>query len=138
MDRCMREDRPFYKLNTFVEDPRAKIITGPRRLSKTKLLDEIELKIREMCPSSNIIRINNQECTESNLKDQDEALRIIYSGLKKEQRNYILIDEANTTFNWEAIAEKIISEGVYEIEVYCGQDLCHQVPACIKWINKEV
>ncbi|AGN25915.1 hypothetical protein A3206_06720 [Candidatus Methanomassiliicoccus intestinalis] len=134
----MREDRPFYKLSTFVEDPRAKIITGPRRLSKTKLLDEIELKIREMCPSSNIIRINNQECTESNLKDQDEALRIIYSRLKKEQRNYILIDEANTTFNWEAIAEKIVGEGVYEIEVYCGQDLCHQVPACIKWINKEV
>lgn len=138
MSECISENDSFYKLRMFVEDPHAKIITGPRRLSKKELLERVITEIKEMYPSSNIIRLNKYTCPESTLRNYTELLKIVYKNLKEGHKNYIIIDEANTTSNWERIAEEITAEGKYEIEMYCGQDLCHQVPACIRWIKTNV
>ena len=136
MSKCIGENDSVYKIRMFLEDPRTKIITGPRRFGKTELLDILVSEIKELCPSSNIIRLNRHTCLESTLRNYTELLKFVYSNLKEGQKNYIIIDDANTTSNWEMIAEKISAEEKYEIEMYCGQDLCHQVPACIRWIKK--
>lgn len=136
MSECIDENDSFYKLRMFLEDPHAKIITGPRRFGKAELLDILVAEIKDLCPSSNIIRLNRHTCPESTLRNYTELLKLVYGSLREGQKNYIIVDDANTTSNWETIAEKIITEERYEIEMYCGQDLCHQVPACIRWIRK--
>lgn len=136
MSECIDKSDSFYKLRIFLEDPHAKIITGPRRFGKTELLDILISEIKDLCPSSNVIRLNKRTCPESTLRNYTELLKLICNNLKEGQKNYIIVDDANTTSNWETIAEKISAEEKYEIEMYCGQDLCHQVPACIRWIKK--
>ncbi len=136
MSGCIGENDSLYKLRMFLEDSHAKIITGPRRLGKTELLNILVTEIKDLSPSSNIIRLNKQTCPESTLRTYTELLKFVYSSLKEGQKNYIIVDDANITSNWEMIAEKITAEEKYEIEMYCGQDLCHQVPACIRWIRK--
>ena len=134
MPSCSSPTNSYTRIRPFLADPTAKILTGPRRLPKSKLLDEVIKEIREADADANIIRISRNDAAEELLKQPDKLVSMLMKKLKSDVKNYLVIDEANQIYNLENLAQKIISQTTYEIEIYFGQDLCHQVPACFRWI----
>jgi len=108
----MRNDR----IDPFVSNPDAGVITGARRMGTVSLLDTVADRIAES-DSDNVIRI----------KEKDDVLDRIRSETVTDKKNHIFlyvdIDPAETD---------IIAAEFPDAQVYRSKELCHQVPACFK------
>lgn len=109
-----------YRIRSFADSENETILTGERRTGRVPLMDSIvNFLIRER-PDSNLVLIevvpkDLSKFFEKELKGKDIVL--IYSVLDVPE--------------WETVLQSVIKE---KVTVYCGQDLCHQVPACFKRI----
>jgi len=109
-----------YRIRSFVDSGDGTILTGKRRTGRVRLMDSIaDFLVRER-GNSNLVYVKEvpgdlKEFFNKELRGEDIVL--IYSVLDVPE--------------WEVAISSSIKG---RVTVYCGQDLCHQVPACFKRI----
>ena len=109
-----------HRLKSFVDSEDEIILTGARRMGRVQLMDAIANFLIRQRSDANLVYVKNvpedlQKFFMNEIKGNDIVL--IYS----------VIDVPD----WENALRNSIKE---KVTVYCGQDMCHQVPACFKRI----
>ena len=109
-----------HRLKSFVDSEDEIILTGARRMGRVQLMDAIANFLIRQRSGANLVYVKNvpedlQKFFMNEMKGNDIVL--IYS----------VIDVPD----WENALRNSIKE---KVTVYCGQDMCHQVPACFKRI----
>lgn len=111
--RTDRPDRLFEKIDPFILSELACTLTGTRRMGVDALMDAVAERLKEM--QRNVIRAENG--------DMEHIRNNIINGSK----NCVL-------FN--AVVDDMVLNDIFtefpDVDVYIGQELCHQVPACVK------
>lgn len=109
-----------HRLRSFVDSEDEVILTGARRMGRVQLMDAIANFLVRERPDSNIVDVKNIP---------GDLQKFFINKLKG--NDIVLIYSVMDVPDWE---QAIISSIKGKVTVYCGQDICHQVPACFKRI----
>ena len=109
------------RMSAFVRGPDGSMLSGRRRLDRNALMEDIADVAERAFPDSKVIRIR-----EAPPEGLPAFLEHEMSG-----DDCIIIYSVMDHPHWE---EEIGSAAKGITRVFCGQDLCHQVPACFKKI----
>ncbi|MCL1904831.1 MAG: hypothetical protein FWG19_01750 [Methanomassiliicoccaceae archaeon] len=104
------------RVDSFLSDPNAGTLTGDRRTGSGPLLDTVADRIISDDPDANIVRIyktDDIDLIRSVVDDRKKNHILIYCRIDDGELNDIMI-----TFP--------------DAHVYRGQELCHQLPACVR------
>lgn len=104
------------KMDYFLSDPHAGILTGERRMGTDELLDMLAEHLILDNSESNIISIKGNEYPMDRIREEI-----------KEGSNHILL--------YGPICKEDLDMIIHEFpeaSVYRGQELCHQLPACVR------
>ncbi|MCL1984444.1 MAG: hypothetical protein FWG58_03480 [Methanomassiliicoccaceae archaeon] len=104
------------KVDSFLCDPNAGTLTGERRMGSGPLLDAVANRIISDDPEANIIRIYGTDdigLIRSVTKDKKENHILVYCIIDNKELNDIMRTFPNA-------------------HVYRAQELCHQLPACVR------
>ncbi|MDN5357332.1 MAG: hypothetical protein PWR17_501 [Candidatus Methanomethylophilaceae archaeon] len=109
------------KMSAFVRGPDGAAITGRRRTGRGSLMEDIADIAECTYPESKVVRVRGVP---------PEGLSAF---LEREMAggDCVMIYSVTDHPDWER-AVRSVAKG--PTRVYCGQDLCHQVPACFKRI----
>lgn len=107
------------RMESFVDSDNESMITGKRRMGQNRLMDDIY----------NILKNKHSENPILVVEENDDIHETIKDGLCED--SIVLIYYVSKTPGWEDTIRKH-SKG--KTTVYCGQELCHQVPICFKKI----
>ncbi len=118
---CISENHSLSKarMESFVDSDKESMITGKRRMGQNRLMDDIYNILKNKHPENPILVVGEDDSIREKIK----------GGLRT--NSIVLIYHVSKTPGWEDIISKH-SEG--KTTVYCGQELCHQVPICFKKI----
>lgn len=109
-----------YRIRSFVDSGDGTILTGKRRTGRVRLMDSIANFLVRERPDANLVYV----------EDVPEDLQKFFSKELKGE-DIVLIYSVLDVPEWEKALRPYVNGTV---TVYCGQDLCHQVPACFKRI----
>ena len=109
-----------YRIRSFVDSGDGTILTGKRRTGRVRLMDSIANFLVRERPDANLVYV----------EDVPEDLQKFFSKELKGE-DIVLIYSVLDVPEWEVAISSSIKG---RVTVYCGQDLCHQVPACFKRI----
>lgn len=110
----MDEEDVRERVRWFLRDRDAKSVTGSRRMSRAHLMDIVREEIEELYPEAAIYRIDDGR--DPNVDIRDGIITAILL----------------TDLTMVAELRKNIGDDPEDIMVFCTQELCHQVPVCIK------
>ena len=113
MDRSLYTERLLQSMNK----KEVKILTGVRGVGKTSLLNLFHQKLLENgVKNENIIRIN-LESIEYNFTENGSILYdFINQKIKKEEKNFLLIDEIQRVDDWQSVIGTLKAES--DIDIY--------------------
>ncbi len=81
------------KIEPFIRKPIVKVLTGHRRAGKSYILFQLIEQITKTEKNSNIIYLNKEDLTFDNILNYKDLNEFVLSKTKKDQMNYIFIDE---------------------------------------------
>lgn len=110
------------RMEIFVNAEDGSVLTGKRRTGTERLLDDLYKFLIKRFPERHIVAI----------KGRDDVDVIIKNFLPKD--SIVLIYSVFDFPDWDL---KIKENATSNVTVYCGQELCHQVPACFKSVIAE-
>jgi len=94
-----------------------KVLIGQRRVGKSYLLFQIMDSIKELHSNPNIIYINLEAREFEKLDTSNKLYDYVKSKSKKEELNFLFIDEIQTIPEFEKALRSLLAEGGYDI--YC-------------------
>jgi hypothetical protein len=105
------------RMEIFVKSDSGAVLTGKRRTGRKRLLDDLREFLIERFPEKHIVPIKERSDIESVLKSPfpEDSIVLIYG--------------ISDFPDWENVVR---NNTTGRVTVYYGQDLCHQVPACLK------
>lgn len=109
-----------HRLRSFVDSEDEIILTGARRMGRIQLMDAIANFLVREHPDKNIVYVKNVP---------DDMRKFFINKIKG--NDIVLLYSVMDVPDWEKALRYSIKE---KVTVYCGQDMCHQVPACFKRI----
>lgn len=107
------------RMESFAGSGDGAMMTGKRRMGQVRLLEDFYEFLKNRFPEENIFVIGEKDNPESVLGDS----------LPRDST--VLIHFVSEFPDWESSIRKR-AKGT--VTVYCGQELCHQVPVCFKKI----
>ena len=117
---CSMEDgHVTRRVDSFISSPDAKTLTGGRRMGTGRLLDMLATHISEKDGSANIIRVKDVS--------GEEMICRIRSEIDTDNENHILLYNPVTVTELDSVVASFP-----DAHVYRAQELCHQVPACVR------
>ncbi len=109
-DLYLKRIRPFYKKQLI------KILTGQRRIGKSKILLQIKNELENKFPEENFIFIDKEKYEFDNIRTYNE-LMLYVKGKSKSKFNFLFIDEIQEIKDFEKTLRSLLAEGNYDI--YC-------------------
>ncbi len=106
------------KIVPYIDKPVIKIITGMRRVGKSKLLELLILHLRKKHNDNKIIFLNMESLEYDFIKTYND----LYNYVKKEfrssnKKNFLFIDEVQLINKWEKAVNSLFSEKVADIYI---------------------
>ncbi|HKM09724.1 MAG TPA: hypothetical protein VJX93_04480 [Candidatus Methanomethylophilaceae archaeon] len=107
-----------HRIRTFIGQGDGAVLTGERRAGVKAHMKSIVRILREHAPEIVVI-------------DTEMTYDEVFSLFKNKMRDgdIIVICSVLRIQGWEALASPFVKG---RVTVYCGQELCHQVPVCFK------
>lgn len=105
------------ELNSLVNTPDIKVITGVRRSGKSKLMDEFFSEIKKKDKNANIIHINYNLTDFEELSEYHALEKYVEQHYKKNKNNYLLIDEVQMCKHFEKAINSLHAREKYDIYV---------------------
>lgn len=112
-------DRPLYlkKITPFIDKNLIKFIVGQRRVGKSYLLYQIMGLIKRKNKRANIIYINKEKFEFDEIKDYKDLISHVELKLKKNNKNYLFIDEVQDIKGFEIALRNYYSKDY--MDIYC-------------------
>jgi len=89
-------------LKNFIDKPLIKVITGIRRSGKSTVLKLLrEVLLQRGVNENQIIAVNLESFTYSELTDERKFYNFIKEKIKSKERYYLLLDEIQEVHAWE-------------------------------------
>jgi uncharacterized protein len=105
------------KIKPFIEKPIVKIITGMRRVGKSKLFELLQNHIKKTAKNSEILFIN-LESLEYSFNNYRELYKYIGNNFSnKKTRKFLFLDEIQLIDNWEKVVNSLFSENIADIYI---------------------
>ncbi|WP_420097860.1 ATP-binding protein [Brevibacterium sediminis] len=107
-------DRPKYleKLESFIDAPVVKVLTGLRRSGKSRLLDlVVERLIARGIDPERIVHLNFDSLEHASLASAQALNAHLKDVLPSEGRTYVLLDEIQEVTEWERLVNSLLAEG---------------------------
>lgn len=119
-------DQYFQQIENFKDKPLIKIITGIRRCGKSSVLLMLkEDLLKSGISPGQIISINFESFTYSDLHDATSLYKYISEQIKTEKRCYLLIDEIQEVSNWEKCINSLLVD--FSIDIYITGSNSHML-----------
>jgi len=100
-----------------INTPDIKVITGVRRAGKSKLLELFKKHVEKNIKGNNIIHINYNLKKFDSLLNGDALYQYINENYKKNNENFVLIDEVQNCTGFEEIINSLHAEEKYHIYI---------------------
>ncbi len=111
--------RPTYikEVSKFINKPLIKIITGIRRSGKSTVLKLLkEELIRKEIDDTQIVYINFESFTYSNITNASELYIYIKNKVHENKRYYLLLDEIQEVSDWEKAVNSFLVD--FDVDIY--------------------
>jgi len=105
------------ELDSLINTPDIKVITGVRRSGKSKLMDAFIEQIKQSTPSANIIHVNFNITEFESLMEYHALENFIEEHYKMNTDNYVFIDEVQMCNHFEKAINSIHAKEKYDIYV---------------------
>ncbi len=112
----LKKVRPFYNKQLI------KVLTGQRRVGKSRILLQIKSELTESYPKANFIFIDKEKFEFDAIKTYKD-LMLFVKEKSKEQMNFLFIDEVQEIEDFEKALRSLLSTGNYDI--YCTGSNAH-------------
>ena len=109
--------RPFYNKQLI------KILTGQRRVGKSRVLLQIESELRKQFPKGNFIFIDKEKFEFDNIQNYKDLMFFVEGKSQGNRLNYLFIDEIQEIKDFEKALRSLLSDGNYDI--YCTGSNAH-------------
>jgi uncharacterized protein len=111
--------RPCYleRIQTYLDKPVVKVITGMRRVGKSTLLAQArEDLIARGVPEAQILSINKDLVAWDAIRDYRDLDRVVQARLKGQPApRYLIVDEVQEIEGWEKAINSVLTEGLADI-----------------------
>ena len=105
------------QLETFIDKPFIKVITGIRRSGKSSVLLMLRDKLLEKgVLTEQIVSINFESFAHSELQTAENLYKHIASNIRPAQKHYLLLDEIQEVENWEKCINSLSVD--FEVDIY--------------------
>jgi len=110
--------RPIYlkRVRPFYNKQLIKILTGQRRVGKSKLLQQINDELKNIYPTGNFIYIDKEKFDFDDITDYKSLIYFVKQK-SSSQMNFLFIDEVQEIDEFEKALRSLLSEENYDI--YC-------------------
>jgi len=111
--------RPFYlsRIQTFLDKPIVKVVTGMRRVGKSTLLAQVrDNLLAKGIPEEQILSINKDLLVWDLVRDYRDLDRIIQERLTSQPApRYLMVDEIQEIEGWEKAINSVLAQGLADI-----------------------
>jgi hypothetical protein len=104
------------RIDSFISNPNEGTLTGERRMGTGPLLDLVAERILTEDPMINVIRVT-----------EGDRIEYIRSRIDADRKNCILLYGDVDTVSLDEIVDEF-----QDAQVYRAQEICHQVPLCVR------
>jgi predicted AAA+ superfamily ATPase len=105
------------ELNTFINKPLVKVLTGIRRSGKSTVLKFLKEALEKNNISSNqIIHINLESFNYAHLTNASELYKFVKNNLKNPKKYYLLLDEIQEVQEWEKAVNAFMVD--FNVDIY--------------------
>ena len=105
------------ELNTFIDKPLVKVLTGIRRSGKSTVLKFLKEALEKNNISSNqIIHINLESFNYAHLTNASELYKFVKNNLKNPKKYYLLLDEIQEVQEWEKAVNAFMVD--FNVDIY--------------------
>jgi len=105
------------QLETFIDKPFIKVITGIRRSGKSSVLLMLRDKLLEKgVLAEQIVFINFESFAHSELQSAENLYKHIVSKIQPAKKNYLLLDEIQEVENWEKCVNSLSVD--FDVDIY--------------------
>jgi len=111
------------KVRPFFNQPLIKIITGQRRVGKSRILMQIREELLLLNPKGNFIYIDKEKFEFDVISNYNDLMQFVLAHSKPETSNYLFIDEIQEITDFEKALRSLLSENNYDI--YCTGSNAH-------------
>lgn len=94
-----------------------KVITGQRRVGKSYILMQLADVIKEQNPPANIIYVDKERLSFSEIKRETDLYNYVSSAVQKDKQNYLFVDEVQEIENFQFCLRSLLNENICDI--YC-------------------
>ncbi|HWK57471.1 MAG TPA: ATP-binding protein [Parapedobacter sp.] len=101
-------DHYLQQVLPFVGQNLIKVLTGQRRVGKSYLLFQLMQHILQQEPSASVIYINKEDLRFDAIRNANDLNDFVTAQLRKDQRNYIFIDEIQDIENFEKALRSLL------------------------------
>jgi len=101
----------------WIEKPVIKVITGQRRVGKSKFMLQVMQHIKKSNKQANIIYINTEEEEFQHITDYKALQKEINAKLSKKAKNYLFVDEIQDIKKFELALRNYLAKN--ECDIYC-------------------
>lgn len=110
--------RPIYteKIKPFINKQLIKVLTGQRRVGKSFILLQLMDEINSMHPEANIIYIDKELLTYSEIQNDKDLYKHVISSLSS-GKNYLFIDEVQEIESFELCIRSLLNEN--RCDIFC-------------------
>ncbi len=115
--KLIKRTRYLDELNSLMNTPDIKVITGVRRSGKSKLMDDFAEEIKKKDKKSNVIHINFNITEFEALLEYHALENYIENRYKQNKNNYVMIDEIQMCDGFEKAINSLHAKEKYDIYV---------------------
>ncbi|MDR1342642.1 MAG: ATP-binding protein [Prevotellaceae bacterium] len=116
-DTVLEREGYLKRLAVWIDKPIVKVITGQRRVGKSKFIFQIINHIRKNNPDANIIYINTEEEKYQHIRDYVALQSEVNAQLSAAARNYLFVDEIQDIAEFERALRGYLAEN--RCDIYC-------------------
>ncbi|MCL1984007.1 MAG: ATP-binding protein, partial [Methanomassiliicoccaceae archaeon] len=115
--KLIRRERYLKRIRPHIGKPYIKILTGIRRGGKSCILKMIADEISTTYPDANIVFIDFELYSNSDIAYPDKLYRYVSASVKEGVKNVLMIDEVQEVEGWEKVIASFNNEGVFDIYI---------------------
>jgi len=116
-ETAIKRENYLQRISTWIDKPLIKVIIGQRRVGKSMFMLQIMEHIVSENPNANCIYINTENEEFQHIKNYEDLQKEINSRLKKENKNYLFIDEIQDIAEFERALRSYLSKNQCDIYI---------------------
>ena len=115
--KLIRRTRYLDELNSLMNTPDIKVITGVRRSGKSKLMDAFSEEIRKKDKRANVIHVNFNITEFEDLLEYHVLENYVEDHYRQNKNNYVMIDEVQMCDDFEKAINSLHAKEKYDIYI---------------------